>query len=210
MVKVRNTTLAAELAANVDREGAGSQKERGVNDALIRTVLAQAASMSADAARWRAVANKAYNSRLMQTLIVAGHALSQAQGHEDAILLLSLALLVDAQHPAYQDGLEFLGVALQYAGHVGCAEMAHGRALALAGDRALPHLNLGLLKLHSGREMAARQHLQAAIALACGHESEAVQPLCAPALQGLGSAEGACQQPGLPNWCHHTAFAAPR
>jgi len=57
---------------------------------------------------------------------------------------------------------------VQYGGFAQCAEMAHTEALARDGARALPHLNLGLLKLHSERHSEAQEHLQVAVALACG------------------------------------------
>ena len=95
----------------------------------------------------------------------------------------ALALQIDPAHPTAQDALEFLGVSLQYANHLGCAEAAHARALARSNSRALPHLNLGLLKLHSHRETDAQAHLEKAIALCCGQDDSALQALCAPALQ---------------------------
>jgi tetratricopeptide (TPR) repeat protein len=197
LVEVREPERAAQLAASLDTAAPGlplGETHKG-GDALIRTVLAQAAGMSEDAARWRVVADARYSKQLMQTLIVAGHRLGQAYRHQDSSLLLVLALQVDAQQPAYQDALEMLGVALQYGSHLHCAEAMHARALALSGDRALPHLNIGLLKLHSGRETEAQRHLQRAIALACGHPSAAIAVLCAPALQGLGSALAILGQP---------------
>lgn len=197
LVEVREPERAAQLAASLDTAAPalppGETHQGG--DALIRMLLAQAAGMSEDAARWRAVADARYSKQLMQTLIVAGHRLGQVHRHQDSLLLLVLALQVDAQHPAYQDALEMLGVALQYGSHLHCAEAMHARALALSGDRALPHLNIGLLKLHSGRETEAQRHLQRAIALACGHPSTAIAVLCAPALQGLGSALAIQDQP---------------
>jgi len=197
MVEVRSPPRAEQLAASLDRAapgtGAGTAARGG--DALIRSVLAQTAGMSDDAAHWRAVADAGYAQQLMQTLIVAGHRLGQAQRHHDSVLLLVLALQANAEHPAYQDALEQLGVALQYGSHLHCAEAMHARALARAGDRALPHLNLGLLKLHSARETEAQQHLERAIALACGHPSVAISVLCAPALQGLGSAQALLGRP---------------
>ena len=197
MVEVREHERAAQLATSLDRAAPGTSAGtagRG-GDALIRTVLAQAAGLSDDAARWRVMADAGYAKQLMQTLIVAGHRLGQAQRHQDGVLLLVLALQVDAEHPAYQDALEQLGVALQYGGHLHCAEAMHARALARSGDRALPHLNLGLLKLHSARETEAQRHLERAVALACGHPSAAIAVLCAPALQGLGSAQALLGQP---------------
>jgi tetratricopeptide (TPR) repeat protein len=168
----RAARLAADLAAE-DRAAT----------ALVLAVAAQVAERHADASRWREVAHEHHGQRLMQVLVVSGYSLSQAQRHEDAILLHALALQIDPAHPAAQDALEFLGVSLQYANHLGCAEAAHARALARSHNRALPHLNLGLLKLHSHREADAPPHLEKAIALCCGQDDSALQPLCAPALQ---------------------------
>ena len=156
--------------------------------ALAWAALALAAGDSGGAAQWRSAAEKEH--RLVPALIVHGHGLTQAQRYEDATLLLTMALhLVDPAHAAGLDALELLAVSLQHSNHLACAEAMHARALARDSTRALPHLNIGLLMLHSGRQVEARPHLQTAIALACGQDTNmATTPLCAPALQGLGSA----------------------
>jgi hypothetical protein len=167
--------LASDLAARKVAQESST--------ALVQAVLAQLAHNPADAARWRNIAHEHHGRRLMQVLVVSAYSLNQAQRHEDSILLFALALQTNPDHPAAQDALEFLGVSLQYANHLECAEAAHARALARSPERALPQLNMGLLKLHSQRETAAQMHLEKAIVLCCGQDDRSLQPLCPPALQ---------------------------
>ena len=176
VLHAREPRYVAQLASA--RKGAQES-----STALVQAVLAQLAHNPADAARWRNIAHEHHGRRLMQVLVMSAYSLSQAQRHADSILLFALALQTDPDHPAAQDALEFLGVSLQYANHLECAEVAHARALAMSPERALPHLNMGLLKLHSQRETAAQMHLEKAILLCCGQDDRSLQPLCPPALQ---------------------------
>jgi hypothetical protein len=157
--------LSAHLNAHAPRTSGGNsagmhRAEGGGEDALIRAVLAQVEGMSELAAQWYARADEHYQRRLMQTLIVAGYSLSQAQRYEDSILILALALQLNTHPAAAQDALELLGVSLQQSHNVQCAEEAHSHALAKSPNRPIPQLNIGLLKLHSARETAAQAHLE--------------------------------------------------